>query len=664
MSKSKRISRHDEPSPRRGRRDGKSRGTRRGGPQSAAARWWRLPRPLTVACLGARPPSRPLRSHPTGRPPWRRTRRGPGPRPPRAPRPRRRSRRALRRRTPRRRRAVRPSAWTNGPGRTRGPRKQTRRPVRASLAHAPDARARRVLEAIFDGSSKTRTVRFSRHVHGARRARRHADDEDVMPEERPEKPRANARRGRHGRANTVRKILTNLVRVSRLYIKTQGSASRRRERGLLVSVFDGGSTARPRAAACATPSRARSRARPCATRPDGLSRGKDPTTRSRSKHARRRPSRRRRRFRKRRAFFSPAQISETVRRTRTPSTPARSPSRARLSAARRGATPRARARHLRRIREEHLRTARSGSADVFRFVQGRRSPRAPIPRRRLERRTNPKWASRSSRPRRTRPRTCGRTPSRTRRKRAPRRRRARAVMKTRRATARLDESAERDPLFATRGRGARGRELPSTRSSGTRRGSRGSSARWMSPRGRPSARPVRRRARRDGDAAARAARASPPSPAPPPPDPRARRAVPSRDARRAGVGDERRHGGGAARRRGGAFAFPRPDDAGEASDADAASRGPGPRRRRSAGDVENGAPVSSRRVVVVDFPEGESSLSAGIAAPSPACAPGVSLEALVREKDDDLAAGRARRAHRAVGPARRRRRRGSHGKRV
>lgn len=98
------------------------------GSARAAARWWRLPRPLTVACLGARPPSRPGPRTRRRRPPWRRTRRGPGPRPPRAPRPRRRSRRALRRRTPRRRRAVRPSAWTNGPGRTRGPRKQTRRP--------------------------------------------------------------------------------------------------------------------------------------------------------------------------------------------------------------------------------------------------------------------------------------------------------------------------------------------------------------------------------------------------------------------------------------------------------------------------------------------------------------------------------------------------------
>lgn len=98
------------------------------GSARAAARWWRLPRPLTVACLGARPPPRPGPRTPRRRPPWRRTRRGPGPRPPRAPRPRRRSRRAPWRRTPRRRRAVRPSAWTNGPGRTRGPRKQTRRP--------------------------------------------------------------------------------------------------------------------------------------------------------------------------------------------------------------------------------------------------------------------------------------------------------------------------------------------------------------------------------------------------------------------------------------------------------------------------------------------------------------------------------------------------------
>ena len=102
----------------------------------------------------------------------------------------------------------------------------------ASPASAPASPTHQTLARdapAFDGSSKTRTVRFSRHVHGTpRRARRHADDEDVTPEERPEKPRANARRGRHGRANTVRKILTNLVRVSRLYIKTQGSASRRR----------------------------------------------------------------------------------------------------------------------------------------------------------------------------------------------------------------------------------------------------------------------------------------------------------------------------------------------------------------------------------------------------------------------------------------------------
>jgi hypothetical protein len=100
------------------------------GSARAAARWWRLPRPLTVARPGARPPPRPGPRTPRRRPPWRRTRRGPGPRPPRAPRPRRRSRRGPRRRAPRRRRAIRPSAWTNGPtaSRTRGPRKQTRRP--------------------------------------------------------------------------------------------------------------------------------------------------------------------------------------------------------------------------------------------------------------------------------------------------------------------------------------------------------------------------------------------------------------------------------------------------------------------------------------------------------------------------------------------------------
>ena len=91
----------------------------------------------------------------------------------------------------------------------------------------------------------------------------------------------------------------------------------------------------------------------------------------------------------------------------------------------------------------------------------------------------------------------------------------------------------------------------------------------------------------------------------------------------------------------GASLFPRPDDAGEASDADAASRDRDREGDEAPETSIRGAPVSSRRVVVVDFPEGEPSLSAGMAAPSPAYAPGVSLEALVREKDDDLAAALA-----------------------
>ena len=43
------------------------------GSARAAARWWRLPRPLTVARPGARPPPRPGPRTPRRRPPWRRT---------------------------------------------------------------------------------------------------------------------------------------------------------------------------------------------------------------------------------------------------------------------------------------------------------------------------------------------------------------------------------------------------------------------------------------------------------------------------------------------------------------------------------------------------------------------------------------------------------------
>jgi hypothetical protein len=73
----------------------------------------------------------------------------------------------------------------------------------ASPASAPVSPTHQTLARdapAFDGSSKTRTVRFSRHVHGTpRRARPHAPlpfprnatrDEDVEPEERPEKPSA------------------------------------------------------------------------------------------------------------------------------------------------------------------------------------------------------------------------------------------------------------------------------------------------------------------------------------------------------------------------------------------------------------------------------------------------------------------------------------------
>jgi hypothetical protein len=77
----------------------------------------------------------------------------------------------------------------------------------ASPASAPVSPTHQTLARdapAFDGSSKTRTVRFSRHVHGTpRRARPHAPlpfprnatrDEDVEPEERPEKPSALKKR--------------------------------------------------------------------------------------------------------------------------------------------------------------------------------------------------------------------------------------------------------------------------------------------------------------------------------------------------------------------------------------------------------------------------------------------------------------------------------------
>ena len=130
----------------------------------------------------------------------------------------------------------------------------------------------------------------------------------------------------------------------------------------------------------------------------------------------------------------------------------------------------------------------------------------------------------------------------------------------------------------------------------------------------------------------RARRASSPSPSPPPPDPAPgepfiteTRGVLASEANGVTAAEPPVAGAGAS-------LFPRPDDAGEASDADAASRD-----RDREGD--------EARVVVVDRRPpvlgGEPSLSAGIAAPSPAYAPGVSLEALVREKDDDLAAALA-----------------------
>ena len=139
----------------------------------------------------------------------------------------------------------------------------------------------------------------------------------------------------------------------------------------------------------------------------------------------------------------------------------------------------------------------------------------------------------------------------------------------------------------------------------------------------------------------RARRASSPSPSPPPPDPAPgepflpeTRGVLASETNGVTAAEPPVAGAGAS-------LFPRPDDAGEASDADAASRDRDREGDEAPETSIRGAPVSSRRVVVVDFPEGEPSLSAGIAAPSPAYAPGVSLEALVREKDDDLAAALA-----------------------
>ena len=209
-------SRHDEPSPRRGRRDGISRGTRRGGPHAqrrgggasrdlSRSRVWAhaLPRARGLAPLAAghRGGGReedlvPVLPGPRGR--------GGGRGEPLGD-----ARRAVvvrydqaRGPTVREELAV--------PGNRRVAR------VRASLAHAPDARAR--------GAGVRRLVKDAHRAVLAPRARyaaarttpRRRGDANVTPEERPEKPRADARRGRHGRANTQRKILTNLVRVSRL----------------------------------------------------------------------------------------------------------------------------------------------------------------------------------------------------------------------------------------------------------------------------------------------------------------------------------------------------------------------------------------------------------------------------------------------------------------
>ena len=141
----------------------------------------------------------------------------------------------------------------------------------------------------------------------------------------------------------------------------------------------------------------------------------------------------------------------------------------------------------------------------------------------------------------------------------------------------------------------------------------------------------------------RARRASSPSPSPSPPPPDPAPGEPFLPETR-GVLASETNGVTAAEppvAEAGASLFPRPDDAGEASDADAASRDRDREGDEAPETSIRGAPVSSRRVVVVDFPEGEPSRFAGIAAPSPAYAPGVSLEALVREKDDDLAAALA-----------------------
>ena len=139
----------------------------------------------------------------------------------------------------------------------------------------------------------------------------------------------------------------------------------------------------------------------------------------------------------------------------------------------------------------------------------------------------------------------------------------------------------------------------------------------------------------------RTRRASSPSPSPPPPDPAP--GEPFLPETR-GVLASETNGVTAAEppvAEAGASLFPRPDDAGEASDADAASRDRDREGDEAPETSIRGAPVSSRRVVVVEPSLSEPSLSAGMAAPSPAYAPGVSLEALVREKDDDLAAALA-----------------------
>lgn len=209
-------SRHDEPSPRRGRRDGISRGTRRGGPHAqrrgggasrdlSRSRVWAhaLPRARGLAPLAAghRGDGReedlvPVLPGPRGR--------GGGRGEPLGD-----ARRAVvvrydqaRGPTVREELAV--------PGNRRVAR------VRASLAHAPDARARRAgVRRLVKDAHRAVLAPRARYAP-ARATPRRRGDGDVTPEERPEKPRADARRGRRGRANTQRKILTNLVRVSRL----------------------------------------------------------------------------------------------------------------------------------------------------------------------------------------------------------------------------------------------------------------------------------------------------------------------------------------------------------------------------------------------------------------------------------------------------------------